>query len=169
MRTVKWIGVLCLVARCASPAEAVKVDDVKAGKIAQVAEEDGPSPEEQMPPKFSGDRGDLLSYPVFPAGEVRFFADVEERQRDLADKGTARKRTPQFCEIDRDCSTDGDRCLRPAGSPGTRGVCGRTTAAAGGSKDATSYVQSCKEEWECPDQFECVLVNGPFGVCVRLQ
>lgn len=168
MRPLKWLGVLCVVVGCVSSTDAVKVDDVKSGKIAEVPVDEGPSPADQMPPEFSGDRGDLLSFPVFPDGEVRFYADLEERDRDLGASGKAR-RSPQFCEIDRDCTTDGDRCLKPAGSPGTRGVCGRTTAVAGGPKDASGYVQSCKEEWECPDRFECVLVNGPFGVCVRLQ
>ncbi len=168
MRSLKWIAAASLVFGCAAPSEQVKVDDSKAKKQDYVSEADGPSPEQQAHLKFTGDRGDQLSFPVFPAGEVRFFEAVEERDRDV-EVGAAKKRTPEFCEIDRDCSRDGDRCLKPAGSPGRRGVCGKTKSSAGGTDKASGYVQSCKETWECPDRYDCVLVNGPFGVCVRLS
>lgn len=165
--TAARCSLLLLLAGCASPTEAAKVDDVKAGKIAEVSLDEGPSADMQKPIEFGDDRrAATLSFPVFPAGEVRFYDDLDEG-RIRSSGAPPRKVEPQLCEIDRDCRSP-DRCLHPAGSPGVRGVCGRTTTRPGQPESESRYVQACKQQWECPDAFDCVLVNGPFGVCVRL-
>ncbi len=58
--------------------------------------------------------------------------------------------------------------MRP-GSPGFGGVCGQAFGADGQDDETVRYVKSCKEAWECPDQFQCVRVSGPWGLCVKTR
>lgn len=153
-----FIGVS--LASCQTPLKDVEMEKGRPAQHADPSPEDGPTLEQQMPLKFEGDRTGLLSYPTFPAGEARFKRD---------ETGTSAATVqPIRCDDDEQC-TKPDRCLRPAGSPGFGGVCGQAFGADGQDDKTVRYVKSCKEAWECPDQFQCVRVNGPWGLCVKVK